>query len=113
MPRRSTPQPPLRTFPAHWKGAPILVCGKCERKRKCSGHPLKLKKSLKTLAKNDSTPHPIHVIRVPCMDLCPKGAVTICTPLQLSQTPPTLTIIRTAADITRFYQQCKFHPPTL
>jgi hypothetical protein len=39
----------------------------------------KLKKTIKR--RNKQRPNaPIHIINVPCMDLCPKAGVTICRP---------------------------------
>jgi predicted metal-binding protein len=91
---------------------PVLVCSKCQRKLKGSGdHPLKLKKELKKLAKNDPDRLKLHVISVPCMKLCPKGGVTVCTPQQFSQTPPTVTIVYTEADAASLYQICKTTAP--
>lgn len=39
------------------------------------------------------------MINVPCMDLCPKGGVTICDP---SQNPPRLQILWDVEDLDRF-----------
>jgi predicted metal-binding protein len=103
-----TPTTPLRFYPSHWKGQVLLVCRKCERKLKHSdAKPLKIKKSLKKLAKEDPNPTLLHVISVGCMDLCPKDAVTVCTQAQLAQTPPGLTIVRNAEDIAELYRQSK------
>jgi predicted metal-binding protein len=98
----------LRSYPARWKGLPLLVCSKCQRKLKGSaGHPLKLKKALKKLAKNDSEQTKLHVISVPCMKLCPKGGITVCTQEQFGETPPMVTILYTEDDVAGLYEQCK------
>jgi predicted metal-binding protein len=97
----------LRSYPAKWKGSPLLVCSKCQRKLKHSNHSLKLKKALKSLAKTDPTPHRLHIISVPCMKLCPKGGITVCTQQQLATTPPTVTIVYTEEDAAELYRRSK------
>lgn len=84
--------PKLRTYPAKWPSA-LLACRKCQKKLK--GEDLgKLKKLLKSQAKQTGTPPP-HLIPVSCLKLCPKGGVTVCTQLN----PPALTILYTPDDL--------------
>jgi predicted metal-binding protein len=112
MPAETVPATNLSSYSARWKGLPLLVCSKCQRKLKhSSDHPLKLKKVLKKLAKNDSDRRKLHVLSVSCMKLCPKGGITVCTPQQFSHTPPTVTIVYTEADAESLYQLCKTNAP--
>ena len=113
--RQNPPAPesnPLRTYPSRYRGGILLVCRKCQRKLKRSGdhpHAAELKKSLKKLGKGSGLA-PIHILGVPCLKLCPKGAVTVCTAQNLAETPPTLTLIRTREDIATLYRQCTAPP---
>ena len=66
----------LKSYSFPWQGQILLACGKCQRKLRKSGDPSGLGKLKKTLKK--SRPG-IFVIRTPCLDVCPKGAVTVCT----------------------------------
>jgi hypothetical protein len=102
----------LRLYPSRFTGPVLLVCRKCEKKLKKSGTPLKVKKSLKNLARRDADPNPIQTISTGCMDLCPKGAVTVCPPLQLTQTAPRLMILRTQQQIATLYEQYQVHAAT-
>jgi predicted metal-binding protein len=97
---------PFRLYPSKWNGPVLLICRKCEKKLKKSGAPLKVKKSLKRLARQDPNPHLIQVVPIGCMDLCPKGSVTVCPSHQLTQARPGLIILRTQEDIATLYEQC-------
>jgi hypothetical protein len=44
----------------------------------------------------------LHLISVACMDMCPKGAVTICMP---AKQPTMLSILRKEEEIQGFYRQ--------
>jgi hypothetical protein len=110
----SRQQPPpssdaaLRTYPSRFEGPVLLVCRRCQRKVKHAdehSEAANLKKSFKKLGKGSGAPLP-HIFGVPCMKLCPKGAVTVCTPQNLLDRPPTLTLIRTRQDIALLYRQC-------
>lgn len=92
----------LKSYPPPWKGQIILACRKCQNKLKESGDlaPLaKLKKTIK-MRNKQSAGAQIHVLSVPCMDLCPKNAVTICNP---AQHPLHLSILRAEGDIDQLY----------
>ena len=98
----------LRVYPAKkWKGQALLVCGKCERKLKGSDDAVKVKKVLKKLAKGDLEPVEIQVIRVGCMDLCPKRGVAVCTQAGLRMTPPGLNILWSKGDVRAMYEEVK------
>lgn len=91
----------LKTYPAPWPGQILLACRKCQKKLKAATHagPLaKLKKTVKRHRRQHSAAE-LSVINVPCMDLCPKGGVTICDP---SQNPPRLQILWDVEDLDRF-----------
>lgn len=71
---------PLRTVPTEWREV-ILVCGKCSKKIG-GGFGAKgdqrLDKALrKELGLGKGRKAGIKFIRVPCFDICPKGAVTV------------------------------------
>ncbi|HEX4284042.1 MAG TPA: hypothetical protein VHZ28_03050 [Terracidiphilus sp.] len=72
----------IKSAPATWHGDLILACRKCQKKLK--GEPgmnalAKLKKTIRKRSK-DLPKRALHVINVPCMDLCPKGGVTLYDP---------------------------------
>jgi predicted metal-binding protein len=87
-----------KTYNVPWNGQLFLACRKCQRKLKGDaglGQLAKLKKTIKRRNKE----HPeqvLHVLNVPCMDLCPKGGVTVCNPVK---TPNRLSILRSEEDI--------------
>lgn len=89
-----------KTYPAPWNGQLILACGKCQKKLK-RDHNLRALAKLKKTVKRHNKEHPdqpLHVINVPCMDLCPKDAVTICCPAHDSSR---LSLLRTAEDLAQ------------
>ncbi len=99
----------LRKYSSRFKGPALLVCSKCQRKLKRSGghtHTAQLKKTLKHLSKADPQQRRLHIIGVSCLKLCPKGAVTVCTPADLAQVPPSLTLISSREDVASLYQEC-------
>jgi predicted metal-binding protein len=87
-----------KTYNVPWNGQLFLACRKCQRKLKGDaelGQLAKLKKTIKRRNKE----HPeqvLHVLNVPCMDLCPKGGVTVCNPVKI---PNRLSILRSEEDI--------------
>jgi hypothetical protein len=61
----------------------------------------KLKKTIKR--QNKMHPHAaLHLIDLPCMDMCPKGAVTVCLPRSI-QAP--LLLIRSEDEIEQLYSK--------
>jgi hypothetical protein len=87
-----------KTYPAPWEGQLILACRKCQKKLR--GDPdlrplAKLKKTVKRINKRYPE-QTLHIINVPCMDLCPKDGVTVCCP---ARAPNRLSILRSAEDL--------------
>ena len=108
------PSPPsakelrLRTYPAPWKGQLVLACRKCQKKLRShdgNGAAAKLKKALKSCAKHDRDSVRIRLVEVPCLKLCPKGAVAVCTQSQLGA--GTCSMIRSEDDVQALYTECK------
>jgi hypothetical protein len=92
----------LKSFAPPWEGQLLLACRKCQKKLK--GAPdlralAKLKKTIKRLNK-EHPDQPLHLLNVPCMDVCPKGGVTICDP---SEHPAQLSILRTEAEVESLF----------
>ena len=90
----------LKSYPASWQGELILACRKCQKKLKSSKDLPGLAKLKKTIKRHNKQ-HPerqLHVINVPCMDLCPKDGVTVCCPERDSNR---LSILRSLNDIER------------
>jgi|KBSSwiStaDraftv2_1062776.scaffolds.fasta_scaffold58092_3 predicted metal-binding protein len=88
----------LKTYPASWEGRLILACRKCQKKLKRDPDQRSLARLKKTV-KRYNKEHParqLHVINVPCMDLCPKGGVTVCCP---THDPSLLSIMRRDEDL--------------
>jgi len=88
----------LKSYPVSWEGELVLACRKCQKKLKRDGDLrdlAKLKKTVKSLNKE----HPertLHVINVPCLDLCPKGGVTVCCPARDSSR---LSVVRSSTEL--------------
>jgi hypothetical protein len=60
---------------------------------------------LKKTIKRNNKQHPdsaLHIINVPCMDLCPKEAVTICL---AAAREPVLSVLRNEGDIDELYRR--------
>ena len=92
--------PAVKTYRPTWEGELVLACRKCQKKLKHDGGKrslAKLKKAMQRVRAGASG-RQLHVINVPCMDLCPKGGVTICV---ASQTPHQLSIIYSEQDLKK------------
>jgi|SRR5579875_2602147 len=88
----------LKTCPPTWSGELLLACRKCQKKLRHQPSLKSLARLKKTLKRRnrEHPDRPIHLINVPCMDVCPKHAVTVCKP---SEKPPRLTILRSASEL--------------
>ena len=96
----------LRSYNLPLRGEILLVCGKCQRKLKHGYDPANLgslKKLLKKQGKQDD--FRIRLLKVPCLKMCPKGGVTVCTPSQVARHE--CSIIRSTDDVTALYKQCR------
>jgi hypothetical protein len=92
----------IKCYPPTWEGDLLLACRKCQKKLKCEPGMRALAKLKKTIKRRNKQ-HPgatLHLISVSCMDLCPKGGVTICLPANQSAT---LSILRNEAEIEGLY----------
>ena len=99
---------PLKNYPAPWKGQILLACSKCQKKlrRQTSGEGLaRLAKMLKRRTRQDQDRFRLKVIKTPCLKLCPKGGVTVCTQAQLGRGE--CTILRSSEDVELLYHDCK------
>jgi hypothetical protein len=97
-----------RSYRAPWKGQLVLACRKCQKKLKHSSKKngaANIKKALKKRARGDKDGLSLHVISVPCLNLCPKGGVTVCTQQQIGNNE--CSIVRTGADLDALFAQCK------
>ena len=95
----------LKTYTVPRTGQPILACRKCQKKLKRNPELRDLARLKKTV-KEQNREHPeqrVHVIHVPCMDLCPKRGVTICDPAQI---PNRLIIVRSKEDLEALRSRC-------
>ena len=98
--------PPLRTYPVTWKGEAVFACLNCQRKLKRGKGPKALRKVGKWFRKRiaRSTERPsVSVLGMSCVDVCPKNGVTILSPRQLARQPAALNILRSEADLEKFY----------
>jgi predicted metal-binding protein len=89
----------LKSYPATWDGTLLLVCRKCQKKIKHGNGPKALS-SLKKASKKRRLS--LHVLSVPCMDLCPKNGVTVCVP---GVSDERLFILRGASDLDEVARQ--------
>lgn len=96
-----------KSYPAPWKGAPVFACAKCSRKiRKHGGHLgiKQLKKFFRQRSKSNPDLPEIEIIPTGCMDLCPKGAITVTTPKALDHHPPRVYLIRDERECDALYK---------
>jgi predicted metal-binding protein len=96
----------LKTYPAAWEGQLVLACRKCQKKLNAN-HELPALAKLKKTVKKHNKQHPeraIHIINVPCMDMCPKDGVTVCNP---AKQPAGLSILRGEDDIDRMFYKAE------
>jgi predicted metal-binding protein len=94
----------LKSYPPTWKGDLLLACRKCQKKLKREPGMRAVAKLKKTIKRHNKE-HPgggLHFISVPCMDMCPKSAVTICLPT--TQTAR-LSILRDEDEIDELYRE--------
>jgi predicted metal-binding protein len=96
----------IRSYRAPWKGQLVLVCRKCQRKLKKSSGIAKLAKGLKKSARHSVDGPRLHVIQVPCLKMCPKGGVTVCTQDQLARGE--CSIVRTREDVEALQHSITF-----
>ncbi len=98
----------LRNYRAPWKGQLLLACRKCQKKLRHRGKkngPAQLNKALKKRARLDEAGLSLRVIGVPCLNLCPKGGVTVCTQQQIANNE--CSIVRSRADVDALFALCK------
>jgi predicted metal-binding protein len=85
-----------KCYQVPWEGQLVLACKKCQKKLKHDEGLARLSK-LKKAVKGYNETHvdkQLHVISVPCMDLCPKGGVSVFTTANQC-----LSIVRNQEDI--------------
>lgn len=84
----------LKSYQGPWKGEILLACGKCQRKLRKAKDAAGLGKLRKTLKRSSLR---LFVINTPCLDVCPKGGVTVCTRGQVARGE--FSIVRTTEDL--------------
>jgi len=93
----------IKWYRPTWDGDLLLACRKCQKKLKDEPGMRALAKLKKTVKRHNKA-HPdaaMHVIGVPCMDLCPKMAVTVCRP---SAGAAMLSVLRNESELERMYR---------
>jgi len=87
----------LKSYASPWNGRLILACKKCQKKMKSHSEHKSLAKLKKAIEKNQTRPtQEIHVLNVPCMNICPKNGVAVVGP---DPTGDKLYILRSKHDI--------------
>lgn len=93
----------LKTYLAPWarkRQRVLLACGKCQRKLRQGEDAYglgKLKKALKKKARKAGAPMALRVLSVPCLKVCPRDGVTVCTETMLSA--GLVAVVRTGRDV--------------
>lgn len=96
----------LRAYKAPWKGRLVLVCRKCRKKLKEDGKKSKSAKLVRKIAKlAQRSDAPLHIVDVPCLKLCPKGGVTVCTAEQVAKNE--CSIVRSKHDLRALLEGCQ------
>jgi predicted metal-binding protein len=97
----------LRSYNGPWKGELVLVCRKCQKKLKHRGGNQKLARLGKTLNKR-ARRHDRHLeisaVNVPCLKMCPKEGVTVCTGPQLARRE--CSVLRSLSDVDALINRC-------
>ncbi len=91
-----------KSYAAPWVGQLVLACRKCQKKLKHdnrAGALAKLKKAAKKYNRENPEER-VHLVNVQCMDLCPKGGVTVCVP---ARNPGRLSILSSDKQIADLY----------
>jgi predicted metal-binding protein len=89
----------MKSYPAHWQGQLLLACRKCQKKLKHNDDLKALANLKETVKKHKKTcAHKMHILNVPCMDLCPKDAVSVCIPAISDER---LFILRSESDLNK------------
>src|ERR1700761_2966910 len=87
-----------KSYAVPWQGRLVLACRKCQKKLK-HAHGVEalgnIKKSIKARNKRQGQ-NLLHVINIPCMDVCPKHCVAVCLPGEAGER---LHILRTEEDL--------------
>jgi hypothetical protein len=94
--RRAVPPDGLISYKGRWKGELLLACAKCQRKLRKHEDPAGLSK-LKKLLKHAQPK--LFVVNIACLDVCPKGGVTVCSAAQVARGE--FSILRTPEDVDR------------
>ncbi len=98
-------RPSLSSFPVPASGPLLLACGKCQRRLRQSGDPegiAPLKKLLKQHSKHQPGSVRPHLLKVPCLKICPKYGITIATAAQTARHE--CSILRTRGDVDALYR---------
>ena len=101
------PEMVLKSYKGPWnkKGPLLLACSKCERKLRKDGHPLaRLRKLLKKRGKKLGLEQKLLVVQTPCLRVCPRGGVTVCTQAQVGRGE--CSILRQPGDVDLLVLQC-------
>jgi hypothetical protein len=90
----------LRSYSLPKRGTLLLACGKCQRRLKHDGDPANiasLKKAAKKITRETQPDLRLRVLKVPCLKLCPRDGITVCTPAQVTRSE--CSIVRTPTDL--------------
>jgi hypothetical protein len=97
---------PLREYRVPWGGPLLLACHKCGKKLKGNGADFsRPKKWLKKRRKHDGSTVDVKVIEVPCLKVCPKGAVTMLAQQHLTGVPAHMAIVSSDREMESLYRQ--------
>jgi len=95
---------PLRHYRAPWKGQLVLACAKCQKRLRRHEGNSKLQKFRKVL-QAAAEPARVRVLDVPCLKLCPKRGVAVCTQEQIGRGE--CSIVWTEEDVEQLARECQ------
>jgi len=108
MTNDGVPELTLKSYKGPWtkKSTLLFACRKCMRKIRHDEHqPLSgFKKLLKKRSKHLGFPKKLRVIDTPCLSVCPRGGVTVCTQAQIGRGE--CSILRQPGDVDLLVLQC-------
>ncbi len=97
----------LKNYVVPWEGNLLLACKRCQKKLRKSRHSAgfaKVKKWIKARGRKEKSAIELRVIEVPCLKICPKNGVVVCSQAQLAASPARFSIVRSEKQLESLYR---------
>jgi predicted metal-binding protein len=95
----------LKDYAAPWQGEVIFACKRCQKRLRHHKHPSPISHLRRWLKDRKSESHSaIHLIEIPCQNICPKKGIVAFGRAQLASRRPRFAIVSTEKQLERFCQ---------